>query len=298
MERSSGRTVVRAISLVGLWWMLHPAPAVVSQTVPLRLGPVEAACRFDTTAFRDTASFTLYLAPPQPMAGGDAARKYAPFVAAVASNFQSPGSVSLATWPGTFYVGSPGAPGADPLDGAVGPLAGTLRIELRKGRVRRIAWEMVPDSWEVTQAVRAAVERADSLGNFLGLKLPPGSPGGAVRLGLRTSATAAPPDGWPILRVRMPYLKIETPATPLRIPTPVYPYPAWRRAVDGHVALQFIIEENGRVRPESIRVLEANYREFADAGVQAILGGEFNPATAGGCPVKALVQQSIRFSVR
>ena len=46
------------------------------------------------------------------------------------------------------------------------------------------------------------------------------------------------------------------------------------------------------------RVIEASYQDFADAAAAAIAAGAFNPARVGACPVKSLVQQRIRFTVR
>jgi hypothetical protein len=45
-------------------------------------------------------------------------------------------------------------------------------------------------------------------------------------------------------------------------------------------------------------VLEANYQEFVNPAVTAIVASEFTPARVGACPVKSLVEQRVRFLVR
>ena len=293
-------TVVQAIALTCvLAWL--PVPRTASgQTVPLRLDPVAPACQFDTATVRDTASFTLYVTPPGNAAGGaDLRQSYGPFVSAVASAFEVPARVTLATWPGTFYREPSDQPtGGKDLACGIGPLTGTVRLELKKGHVKKVAWEVLPDSREVTQALQSAVRRADSLGQFAGLSSPPGSPKGTVRLGLTMTAATLPDQGWPLFRVRMPYIRIQTPADVLHQPTPVYPPAARKRGMEGDVTLQYVIDENGRVQAASIRVLEANYEDFVDAAVATIVASEYTPARVGVCPVKSLVQQQIRFRVR
>jgi TonB family protein len=205
----------------------------------------------------------------------------------------------MATWPGTFYSEPSGErSGGGALACGIGPLTGTVRIDFKKGHVKSIAWEVLPDSKDVAQALQAAVRRADSLGYFLGLKSPPGSPNGTVRLGLTTTAADVPAHGLAVLRVRMPYIRIETPAGVRHQPVPAYPRVAAQLGVAGDVTLQYVIDEDGRVQAASIRVLEANYQEFVDAAVTTIVASEYTPARVGACPVKSRVEQRIRFLVQ
>jgi TonB family protein len=119
-----------------------------------------------------------------------------------------------------------------------------------------------------------------------------------VRLGIVMDAGKAPDHGIAILRVRLPYVKIQTPVSVRHIPTQVYPRAARPGGVEDAVALQHVVDEDGRVRRGTIRVLDATYQEFADAAADAIAAADFNPARVGACPVKAVVQQLIRFTVR
>jgi TonB family protein len=173
-----------------------------------------------------------------------------------------------------------------------------VRIDFKKGHVKSVAWDVLPDSKDVTQALQTAIRRADSLGYFLGLNSPPGSPRGTVRLGLTMTAGKVPAQGWPVLRVRMPYIRIQTPAGVHRQRTPVYPPAALRHGVEGDVTLQYVIDEDGRVQAASVRVLDANYQEFVDAAVETVVASEYTAARVGACPVKSVVQQRVRFRVR
>ncbi|HEY9443922.1 MAG TPA: TonB family protein [Gemmatimonadales bacterium] len=93
-------------------------------------------------------------------------------------------------------------------------------------------------------------------------------------------------------------MRIQTSGSVRHIPTPAYPAAAQGRGIEDAVALQYVVDEDGRVRRGTIRVLDATYQDFADAAVDAIVGAQFNPARVGACPVKAVVRQWIRFSVR
>lgn len=271
------------------------AATAAGQDVPLRPGSSEPACAGDAVP-QDTASFTIYLAPPRNAADKpDRSAVYARLVHAVGSAFQPPRAIAMESWPGTFYhgVGQKHDPGA-PTSG-VGPLTGQVHFKLREGRVRELAWALLPDSRDVTLAIQAAIERADSLQYFAGLRTPSGQPGGTVRLDVTMTAEAPPSASMALMKVRMPYIRIDTPVHIVHIPTPKYPEAAARHGIRGDVALQYVVNENGRVNRSSIRVIDPSYQEFIDAAVDAVAAGQFSPARAGGCAVKSLVRQRIRF---
>jgi TonB family protein len=283
--------------------MLWCQPAA-AQANPVRDGPSPDACAEQSGSRPDTAAFILHLAPPLfEAAGADLTAIYLPLVHAVASAFQAPGSITMATWPGTFSESGPDKPALD--DGAIrdiGPLTGQVQFRLKKGRVRDLAWELLPDSREVTRAIQDAVHRADSLQSFLGLETPSGGRG-LVRLSISMTRAQAPdaeaPSGSiPLLRIRMPYRRVDSPVTVEKMVRPPFPAAAVRRSIEGDVTLQYVVDEDGRAQRASIRVITANYREFVEAAADAIARSRYHPAQAQGCPVKLLVQQRIRFKVR
>ena len=289
----------KALAVAGIFVGLVGSRSAPAQTILLRQDPSPLACPFDTAAASDTAAFTLYITPPIDAArGADVRDRYDPFVRAVANNFEPPSRVSMATWPGTFFAGEEDRSDGSGLSCGIGPLTGTVRLTFENHHVESVKWDLLPDSPEVTQAVRAAIHQADSLGYFLGLKPPPGSPKGVVRLGITMDAGDAPDHGIGVLRVRMPYVRIQTPVSVQHIPTPLYPAAAQGHRIEDAVALQYVVDEDGRVRRGTIRVLDATYQDFADAAADAIAGAQFNPARVGACPVKAVVRQWIRFSIR
>lgn len=270
------------------------APTAPAQDIPVR--QEEPECRPDAVARPDTAAFTLYLSPPESASGAPEAPAYAPFVQAVGSVFEPPAGVTLETWPGTFYEAPENLP-REELTSAVGPLTGRVRFKLRRGRARDVAWELLPDSREVTRAVQDAVRRADSLGFFAGLDAPPGQRG-MVRIGVSMTADTPPAGAMPVMRVRMPYRRVDSPVEILEIPRPSYPPAGQRRGIEGDVTLQYVVGEDGGVQRSSIRVIEANYFDFVEAAADAIAASRFRPARAGGCPVRLQVQQRIRFKTR
>jgi TonB family protein len=271
---------------------LISARSATAQTIAVRDGALP--CQAAAAQRPDTGAFTLYLAPPLSTSGAPSdAQTYAPFVHAVAEAFQPPDGIAMESWPGTIYEGD--APTEDDAIHGVGPLTGQVQFRLAKGRVRDLAWELLPDSRDVSRAVQQAIHRADSLQHFLGLKAPRG---GLVRLSVTMTSQEAPAGSAPLVRVRLPYLRADSPVAVMEIPRPRYPAAAERRPVEGDVTLQYVVDEHGRAQQTSFRVISANYQEFVDAATDAIAAGSFRPAQSRGCPVKLTVQQRIRFQVR
>jgi protein TonB len=83
--------------------------------------------------------------------------------------------------------------------------------------------------------------------------------------------------------------------TVVHIPAPAYPAKALRAKRRGGVDLQYVVTEDGRAAPTSMRVVEADDSAFAAAAREAIAAGKFQPARVLGCPVQMLVQQRISY---
>jgi TonB family protein len=295
-----GPALQRVMAGAAVLAMIVSASPVAGQAVPIRGDRVTGACKLDPSARPDTSNFTLHLAPPRIAQGGaDLSSSYAPFLYAVASAFKPPTGITMDTWPGTSYISGDEEPDAgEGLYCGVGPMTGQVQFRLKKGRVRDLAWELLPDSREVTRAVQDAIHRADSMLDFVGLRTPPGQPGGLVRLTVTMTAGKAPDGAIPVLRIRMPYVAVDSPVEVIEMAKPSYPAVAARRRIEGDVIVQYVVDEDGRVRRESIRVVEANYQDFAEAAADAIVASRYRPARLGDCSVKLLVQQRIRFKMR
>jgi hypothetical protein len=279
------------------WWLVAglavgAVPRLAGQTVPLRLGPVGSTCVFDTAAVRDTAQYTLFLAWRE---SSDSTR-LRPTLQAIAASFVPPAGVTTRLWPGTYFP-EPDSGGQRSASRArsVGPFAGDLWIDLEKGRVRRAQWHLAPGSSQLQTAVLEAVQRADSGQAFSGLVSSAGRRLTTVRLTLRTATPSEPLEGVPILRLRIPTIRVEHPVDVVHIPTPVYLAKARKAGTPGRVALQYVVTEEGRASGPSIRVLEADDSTFAAAARDAIVAGTFQPARVRGCPVQMLVQQRISY---
>jgi protein TonB len=62
--------------------------------------------------------------------------------------------------------------------------------------------------------------------------------------------------------------------------------------------MQFVVREDGKVDPASIKTLRATNPEFAEAARVAIRSARFIPAEIGGKKVAQVVQQPFAFELR
>lgn len=279
------------------WWLaasltIGAVPRLDSQTVQPRLGPIGSTCAFDTAAVRDTSRYTVFLAWRE---SSDAAG-LKPALRAIAASFVAPASVTTRLWPGTYF---PDPDSSRQIQASrargVGPFTGELWIELNEGRIQRAQWHLAPGSPQLQDAVLEAVRRADSGQAFTGPTLSKASRRTTLRLALKTAAESEPSMGLPILRLRLPTIRVEHPVTVIHIPAPAFPVKALRTKRKGGVDLQYVVTEDGRAAPTSMRVVEADDSAFAAAAREAIVAGRFQPARVLGCPVQMLVQQRISY---
>ncbi|HEX5872440.1 MAG TPA: TonB family protein [Longimicrobium sp.] len=67
--------------------------------------------------------------------------------------------------------------------------------------------------------------------------------------------------------------------------------------VSGRVVIELIVDENGRPRPGSARVVDASHSAFADAALRAVDRFRFRPARIGGTAVPVRVTIPIQWTV-
>lgn len=67
--------------------------------------------------------------------------------------------------------------------------------------------------------------------------------------------------------------------------------------VSGRVVIELIVDENGRPRPGSARVIEASHPAFGDAALRAVDRFRFRPARMGGTAVPVRVTIPIQWTV-
>ena len=250
---------------------------------------------------RDTGQYTLFLGPP--FSVPEASKRpgsYAPHILAIASTFEMLRHLSLGSWPGTSIDQADADDSCDADRWCdVGPWEGEIEFQVtNERRIKELKWRLRPDSPEAISALEKAIRQADSLGLVPPKGSAVGLPAGTVRLGFGLSDRQLPKGTVAIGKVRLPYIRVTQPVRILHQPTPMFPAEAARLGATGAVRMQFIVSEDGRVLQESVRVMQADYAEFIDPSVKAILASRFEPARAGGCPVKLLVQQRVWFRQR
>jgi hypothetical protein len=219
---------------------------------------------------------------------------------AIASTFEQPRRISLGSWPGTSFDDTDAnhSCAAEPWCD-VGPWEGEVEFQVTKHRrVKEFQWRLRPDSPEAIAALEEAIHQADSLGLIPPKAKAKGLPSGTIRLGFGLSRRPLPSGSVPIGEIRLPYIRASVPVRILHQPTPEFPAGAVLARASGMVKLQFIVAENGLVPRESIRVIQADPSGFILPSVNAIVESRFQPAEAGGCPVKLLVEQRVRFKYR
>ncbi|HEX8392044.1 MAG TPA: TonB family protein [Longimicrobium sp.] len=76
-------------------------------------------------------------------------------------------------------------------------------------------------------------------------------------------------------------------------------YPTLLRdaGVSGRVVLEVVVDESGRVRPNSARVIEASHPQFGEASIRAAERFRFRPAKIGGVAVPVRVTVPIVWSL-
>ena len=68
-----------------------------------------------------------------------------------------------------------------------------------------------------------------------------------------------------------------------------------RAGVSGVVQVEYVVGSDGRVDPQSVRVLASTHPAFLLAALEALRDARFKPARRGGRSIAVLVQQTIRF---
>lgn len=92
--------------------------------------------------------------------------------------------------------------------------------------------------------------------------------------------------------------EVEKAAAPLgRQREPRYPDILRSQRIEGRVVIAFVVDERGRVEPNSLRVIESAHALFEPAVKAAVLGTRFRPAEWRGRPVRQLVQQAFVFRI-
>jgi TonB family protein len=103
-----------------------------------------------------------------------------------------------------------------------------------------------------------------------------------------------------IFKAKIP--RYDLPFTYARMPSggidPRYPMPAALAGIEDSVALDFTVQADGSVAPESISFVSGNYREFVLSAADALSETRYHPAHLGDCAVATRIRQRFMFKSR
>lgn len=250
--------------------------------------PVNSRCVFDTAAYQRTLVLSLWLD-----AGFSAADMSSRAVAAralvvaVQEEFRAP-ALRFPDWPGTVdstsLIGAP-------------RLTGQVSVDVTATGAMTYQWQSEPRSMLLKLSVDSALARGASSKGFL--ETIESQPPKAQRFELKLRTDEPPPGQAVILmRVRLPYLAVATPATRIGGPDPLYPRDQLATGQGGYVDLEYIVGPNGRADASSLVVFAGTSQAFVAASRYAIVNSRYEPASVAGCPVSQLVRQRISYQMR
>jgi protein TonB len=91
--------------------------------------------------------------------------------------------------------------------------------------------------------------------------------------------------------------QVEVAVSPLGNVSPTYPSSLRESGVEGQVVVEFVVNENGRVDPGSVKIIESSHALFTSSVRTALEKMRFSPAKVGGTSVKQYVRQPFTFKL-
>lgn len=89
--------------------------------------------------------------------------------------------------------------------------------------------------------------------------------------------------------------EVDSPVEKIGGPSPVYPENLRASGIEGEVMVQFVVNENGRYEPGTLKILDSSNSSFVSAVKAALPRMRFRAAKAGGQKVSQLVQMPFEF---
>jgi TonB family protein len=90
--------------------------------------------------------------------------------------------------------------------------------------------------------------------------------------------------------------QVEQAVRPKSAPTPLYPDRLRNARIEGHVLVQFVVDDHGRPDMTTFKVLKSSDNELTESVKHAVSGMSFFPAESAGQKVKQLVQLPFTFT--
>jgi TonB family protein len=249
-------------------------------------------CVFDTTEASDSVS-VVYSLMQEIVSSHDSVDQmtYSYYSQTIGQYFSPPKHLTLAWLPTGLSVGPPQSQTMNDYG-----LGGGLQFKVDKhGHVKRPILAST-SAIELNEALGGALIKADSAGELLPPPKTPEFEGGVVRLWIHASLER-PPMAVPLLRAKLPVIRVDSAPRLISAPNPRYPREAQYAGVSSRVVLRFVVSQTGTVVPSSFELVEAEYREFVESARVALLKAKFVPAIAAGCPVPMIVQQAVSFNI-
>jgi hypothetical protein len=164
-------------------------------------------------------------------------------------------------------------------------VTGQVTFTLASGRVSRLqltATSLLP---AVDSALVSAVRRADSLKSFVGV------PAGQYTVSLSSLTPDAGALATDVAHVSVSVVPLAHQASlDTDAPAPLLP--------TGNGTFEFVVDEHGHVIPATLRTLKTSSPDFALAVEKGLEKLRYQPAVAGTCPVKQVVQQPFQALMR
>ena len=103
-----------------------------------------------------------------------------------------------------------------------------------------------------------------------------------------------------VLRLDEVFAEAVVDALPELVSCPPVQYPEKMRmaAIEGVVVLQFVVELDGRVKPENIGVLRSTHAAFVAPAKEMLAGCTFRPGEVRQTPVRVLVEMPLSFTLQ
>ena len=92
--------------------------------------------------------------------------------------------------------------------------------------------------------------------------------------------------------------QVDDPVQYIGGPLPKYPDSLKTARIEGRVTIRYIVGADGLVEANSLRVIDASQREFEAPALEAIKKSMFKPAKIKGTPVRQMVEQVVRFTLK
>lgn len=119
----------------------------------------------------------------------------------------------------------------------------------------------------------------------LAIKVAPQESADSARVSTNLFKAVVPHYSWPFSSAIMPKAGVNA----------SYPFTARLAGVEDSVAIAFTVDADGRIVPESLDLVSANYREFVASVAHALLEARYHPAHLGDCAVATRMKQRFVF---